>query len=115
MELLAANQFAFSVAPRHLWVTLEFKNLFLSRYDAGDTSTEIFVSCGYDPDVLGSNRIYTFPRRLRAQIASGRSLTEGPMQQARKPKHIDYNVMPAQQSIAAMQREITYLRQQIEF
>lgn len=28
---------------------------------------------------------------------------------------MDYNTMPAQQSVAAMQREITYLRQQVEF
>lgn len=115
VELLAANPFTFSVTPRHIWFTLEFKNLFLSRYDAGETSTEIFVSCGYDPDILGNNRMYNFPRRLKAQIATGRPLTEGPMQQARKPKRIDYNTMPTQQSVAAMQREITYLRQQVEF
>ena len=59
--------------------------------------------------------MYNFPRRLKAQIATGRPLTEGPMQQARKPKRIDYNTMPTQQSVAAMQREITYLRQQVEF
>ena len=28
---------------------------------------------------------------------------------------MDYNTMPAQQSVAAMQREIAYLRQQVEF
>ena len=32
-----------------------------------------------------------------------------------KPANVDYNTMPAQQSVAAMQREIAYLRQQIEF
>ena len=32
-----------------------------------------------------------------------------------KPAKVDYNTMPAQQSVSAMQREIAYLRQQIEF
>lgn len=32
-----------------------------------------------------------------------------------KPAKVDYNTLPAQQSVSAMQREIAYLRQQIEF
>ena len=115
IEILAANPFTFKVTPRHIWFTLEFKNLFLARFDAGETSMEIFISCGYDPDILGDNRIYGFPRTVRKQLASGKPLTEGPARQADKPERIDYNTMPPQQSVSAMQREITYLRQQVEF
>ena len=115
IEILAANPFTFKVTPRHIWFTLEFKNLFLARFEAGETSMEIFISCGYDPDILGDNRIYSFPRTLRNQLASGKPLTEGPVRQADKPERIDYNTMPPQQSVSAMQREIAYLRQQVEF
>lgn len=115
IEILAANPFTFKVTPRHIWFTLEFKNLFLARFEAGETSMEIFIGCGYDPDILGDNRIYGFPRTVRKQLASGKPLTEGPARQADKPERIDYNTMPPQQSVSAMQREITYLRQQVEF
>ena len=57
IQLLATNPFTFKVEPRHIWFTLEFKNLFLSRYEAGETSMEIFESCGYDPAILGIHRI----------------------------------------------------------
>ena len=116
IQLLAANPFTFKVEPRHIWFTLEFKNLFLARYEAGETSMEIFESCGYDSAILGIHRIYNYPRHLRTQLASGVPLTEGPAnRRLAAPSDVDYNTMPAQQSVAAMQREITYLRQQIDF
>ena len=71
---------------------------------------------GYDISVLGANRVYSFPRRLRNRLNSGKGLIETPCRtKAEMPKNTDYNTMPAQQSVAAMQRELTYLRQQVEF
>ncbi len=72
VELLAANKFTAQVNTRRIFFTLEFKNLFLSLYEQGHTSIEIFMECGY-------------------------------------------NTMPAQLSVSAMQRELIYLRQQVEF
>ena len=115
VQLLAANPFTYKVTPRYIWFTLEFKNLFLARFEAGDTSMDIFESCGYDSSILGKNRIYSFPRRLRDELASG-SLTEGVANRCQEPpQQQDFNTLPAQQSVAAMQREIVYLRQQLEF
>ena len=105
IETLAANQFTAKVNARQIIFTLEFKNIFLSRYEQGDTSVEIFESCGYDTEILGRTRIYGFARRLRELVESGRPLTE----------NTDYNTMPSQLSISAMQRELVYLRQQVDF
>ena len=116
VELLAQNPFTAKVNRRQILFTLEFKNLFLSRYEEGDSSMDIFIDCGYDPDVLGKNRIYGFARRLRETVESGKPLTEDyPNAQAEPPARIDYNTMPSQLSLSAMQRELTYLRQQVEF
>lgn len=116
IEILAANKFTFKVNRRQILFTLEFKNLFLSRYEQGDTSIEIFEDCGYDTNILGRPRIYSFARRLRELAQSGRPLTEDyPNSRAAKPIDTDYNTMPSQISVAAMQRELTYLRQQVEF
>jgi len=116
IELLAANPFTAKVNCRQILFTLDFQNLFLSRYEKGDTSTEIFTDCGYDPDILGQQRIYGFARRLRERVESGRPLTENyGNAKADKPSRIDYNTMPSQISVAAMQRELAYLRQQVDF
>lgn len=116
MKILSENPFTYKIKPRQIWFTLEFKNLFLTRYEAGECSIDIFESCGYSVELLGPNRIHGYPRRLRLELESGRLLTEGSGHEKKeKPKNIDYNTMPAQQSVASMQRELNYLRQQVEF
>ena len=42
IETLAANQYTAKVNARQIIFTLEFKNIFLSRYEQGDTSVEIY-------------------------------------------------------------------------
>lgn len=116
VEILKANPFTIKVDHRHIWFTLEFQNIFLSRYEAGDTETEIFTCLGYDISILGPNRVYGFPRRLYDRLGSGRELTEyNGNPKAPEPLNVDYNTMPSQQAVSSMQRELTYLRQQVEF
>lgn len=116
IDSLASNKFTAKVNRHQIIFTLEFKNLFLSRYEQGDTSIEIFEDCGYDINILGRHRVYGFARRLRELVESGRPLTEDyPNARATKPVNTDYNTMPSHLSVAAMQRELTYLRQQVEF
>jgi len=116
MESLAANPFTYKITVLRISYTLEFKNLFLAQYEKGEAIKDIFTELGYDTTILGNNRIYGFANRLLEQIETGGMLTEeATNSQQKKPVNTDYNTMPAQQSIAAMQREITYLRQQLEF
>lgn len=116
MEILAANPFTYKVSALRISYTLEFKNIFLSRFEAGEPVKEIFSSLGYDLSILGENRMYTFARRISKQAEAGQMPTEEPSRtRLEKPLHVDYNTMPPQQSVAAMQREIAYLRQQVEF
>ena len=117
IAILAANPFTYKVNALRITYTLEFKNLFLSRYEARDnTIIEIFESFGYDEKILGHSRMYAFACRLANQAEAGKIFSEAPPSvKHEKPINVDYNTMPAQQSIAAMQREIAYLRQQLEF
>lgn len=116
IAVLTANPFTSKVDFYHIWFTLEFQNLFLARYESGETSHEIFTGLGYDVDILGENRVYGFPRRLKKRIESGQGLTEtAGNTKLSEPQNVDYNTMPVQQSVSSMQRELKYLRQQVEF
>lgn len=116
MEALAANPFTLNVTVYRISYTLEFKNLFLSHYENGETVRDIFRTLGYDPETLGDSRIYSFAHALLNKVEAGEPLTEGPARKpVEKPVNTDYNTMPSQQSVASMQRELTYLRQQVEF
>lgn len=116
IEVLASNPFTSKVDFYHIQFTLEFQNIFLARYEAGESGMEIFMDLGYDPDILGKNRIYNYYRVLKARLERGQSLTERHGNaKIQKPQNTDYNTMPSQQSVAAMQRELAYLRQQVDF
>jgi len=116
IKQLAENKFTSKVDYHHIWFTLEFQNLFLARYEKGESSVEIFTSMGYDVSVLGENRVYGFARRLKKRLESGRGLTEvHGNAKVEEPEKVDFNTLPAQQSVASMQRELRYLRQQVEF
>lgn len=116
VEQLASNPFTLRVSPRTISFTLEFKNLFLSHYENDESAKDIFRKLGYDPEILGKSRIFGFTSRLMSQVEAGKPLTEGYAHAtSEKPQNIDYNTMPVQQSVASMQRELTYLRQQVEF
>lgn len=118
VKQLASNPFTYRVSACQISYTLEFKlefkNLFLARYEAGESVREIFQSLGYDTEILGESRIYCFAHQLVKRAEEGQLMREGPpSRRERKPTDIDYNTMPSQQSIAAMQREIAYLRQHL--
>jgi len=117
VAILAANPFTYKVNALRISYTLEFKNLFLSRYELGDsTVVEIFASLGYDVKILGNDRMHNFAYRLTKQAEAGEIPAETHISSKQdKPVNVDYNTMPSQQSISAMQREIAYLRQQLEF
>ena len=116
IDLLAANPFTLNVTCYRISYTLEFKNLFLSHHENGETVRDIFSTLGYDPEVLGDSRMYSFAHSLLNKVEAGEPLTEGPAHKhVEKPVNTDYNAMPSQQSVASMQRELTYLRQQVEF
>ena len=116
LEILANNPYTSKVDWHHIWFTLEFQNIFLTRYEQGESSSEIFESLGYDIEILGRYRIYNYPRSLYSRLEKGLALTETPGRtKVEAPTNVDYNTMPAQQSVASMQRELKYLRQQVEF
>ena len=116
MKVLSANPFTYKVSAIYIHYTLEFKNLFLAHYEAGEPVKDIFAAFGYDPAILGDNRMYAFARRISKQAKEGKVPTEDSSSvKIQKPAKVDYNTLPAQQSVSAMQREIAYLRQQIEF
>lgn len=116
VEVLAANPFTRNVTVYRISYTLEFKNLFLARYEGGESVRDIFNDLGYDVSVLGDSRVYSFSNDLLKRVEAGEVLAEdSPKKELEKPVNVDYNTMPSQQSVAAMQREIAYLRQQLEF
>ena len=116
IAILAANQFTYNVTASQILYTLEFKNIFLARYEAGEGAKEIFESLGYDTVILGNSRIYDFAHRLTRQASKHNLLSETSFESAgAMPGTENYTTNLSPQSITAMQMELAYLRQQVDF
>jgi hypothetical protein len=54
---LQANQYTEYVSSKSIRFTDAFKHLFWDRYVDGARPVDIFIECGYDPEVIGQSRI----------------------------------------------------------
>ena len=112
MALLKENPYTHEVRARQISFTAEFKRIFWVRYQAGEYIPGIFESLGYDPEVLGIARMYSLASNLRKCVAEGREFTSGYTNRAKSHRRAEKTPAP---DTSAMQHELTYLRQQVEF
>lgn len=65
IEQLKANPYVKHVSDKGITYTEEFKEFFHLKYSDGTGPTEIFRQAGFDPKVLGRDRIDSFRDRIR--------------------------------------------------
>lgn len=70
-EMLRQNPYVESVEPARIIYTEEFKVYYVKNYLEGKKPTEIFISAGFDPSVLGNKRIERASARWRKLYADG--------------------------------------------
>ena len=69
IERLRANPYVADVDEDRIVYTDEFRERFIAERGKGIGPTEIFVSAGFDPEVLGPARIYRASDRWRGRAA----------------------------------------------
>lgn len=62
---LRKNPFVKNVSEKSITYKEEFKELFYQKYLSGETPRQIFKDCGFDPNILGTSRIYGFAERVK--------------------------------------------------
>lgn len=108
--ILRQNPFTYKVTNNTLSFTKEFKERFITAYNAGDTPRQILADHGYDPEMLGDRRIWGISQHLRAQYAeSGSGFSE-----YRRAKKSD-KPLSEKDELKLLRQEVDYLKQEIEF
>lgn len=75
-ELLNKNPYVESVEASRIIYTEAFKVYYVKNYLAGKKPTEIFVSAGFDPSILGNKRIERASARWRKLYADGQLIID---------------------------------------
>ena len=117
IRILKENPNTASVTQSRLSVTLEAKKTILELYQAGWTFRRIVEDLGYDPKMLGEQRMKNMVRNVRREADSRIGLHEGYLRTAgtrmddEEIEQLDCN--PA--SYAKLKNEVVYLRKEVEF
>lgn len=114
-KILRGNRYTAYVSSSTIRFTLEFKQYYWEQSQQGTLPSRIFQDAGYDVDLLGQPRIKNFAKRVREEANSRDGLHEGYCIHQKHPNPLDYGQMAPEEAQAAMQTELLYLRQELEF
>ena len=112
------NLYTYKITKSCIKFTDDFKNTFWKMYIDDVPIKEIFARLGYDPEILGTKRIEGFVYHLRKEKLSDEQRNQSANRTARvkrPPQDTKYSEMQSQDAIRAMEAELTYLRQEVEF
>ena len=117
IQELSKNPYTLSVTGNRLSVTLAAKEKILELFNEGRSRRQIMAELGYDPDLLGDDRVKNIIRSTRRESESAQGLHEGYSRAAKK--HLDKEEIEqldeSASSYAKLKNEVIYLRQEVEF
>ena len=112
LELLQ-NRFTRSVTGHTLKFTDEFNDLFMARHEQGVRPSTIFRDCGYRLELIGHKRVENYYGRLKNTLMYKDKKVQEYLIKDRVKS--EYSALPPLKAIEAMQTELTYLRQEVDF
>lgn len=118
MIVLSSNKYTANVTESQIKFTDDFKDDFWRLYLTGMSVKSIFITLGYDPDLLGTKRTDGFVYNLRKRFLTDEQRYNSQARTCitkRPPTEIDYSQMHSTDAMRAMQTELQYLRQEVDF
>lgn len=117
IKVLSENPYTLKLTPTRLSLTLEAKYFIAEQARQGVHPKEIIANLGYDPAMLGKDRIHNMVRSVMINVEKGQGLHEGYLRKARKRlddtaiEGLDCNAV----AYAKLKNEVIYLRKEVEF
>lgn len=113
IEQLKQNPYTYSVTKKSISFTKEFKELFYQRHKEGMSLRDTTISLGYDPDVLGKERIEGISGLLNKAMREYGRFQDGSRSQYSVLDDEDLEV--TKENLHRLQHEIQLLKQELEF
>ena len=118
ITLLEKNIYNYKVNESMIKFTDDFRDDFWRLYLTDMSVKEIFRTLGYDPELLGTKRIDGFVYNLRKERLTDEQRLNSISRTSkvrRPPSDTKYSDMKSKEAIKAMEIELAYLRQEIDF
>lgn len=119
VEILGANKYTKRVTVASISYTTAFKEAFWDLSLQGCTGTAAFRKLGYDPEILGFERIHNTTKRIRRAAQTPKGLCEDSRCGVKVKRmgfaEADMEGLSQEEAAKRMQHEIIYLQQQMAF
>ena len=113
--ILMSNPYTLRVSEHQIKFTLEFKRFILNELNKpGITVKKAMINAGYDPDILGTDRINGIVRGIRKQAASPKGLHETGASKSKLAEQ-DLSKKRTSAAIQELQRELLKTQQELAF
>lgn len=116
-RILKENPNTAKLTENRISLTLDAKQTILELNQNGLTPREIIIQLGYNPEILGKNRMRNMVRNVLRDVASEQGLHEGYLRTART--RMDDETIEKLEcnsaSYAKLKNEVIYLRKEVEF
>lgn len=113
VRVMAENPYTLHVSTTQITFTTAFKEEFWRRYQEGDTPRTIMYDLGYDPQMLGRNRLSGIQNVVCKQAVSKEGFHERP--QRRNVETSGESGGTTQAQLRQMQHRLKYLEQEVKF
>lgn len=110
---LSENPYTYKVTSTTIKFTVEFKKLFYEMKSKGMAIRDIFISLGYDPDILGPSRMEGVSYKLNKAMRERGYFWEG--------THPHSSILdgecpePTAENFQRMFHELQFMKQEIDF
>ena len=110
MDIIRQNPYVISVSSSRIIYSLAFKKFAVAQAEQGLKSPEIFVKAGFDPEILGTSRMYAAIKKFKKEAAS----PEGLRETSSKTRE-QYDKKHTKVALRELQKKVVHLEQQLEF
>ena len=110
VRILAENKYTRRVGRKSISFTPAFRREFCRLRTAGLPNREIFRQCGYDPKMIGRDRMASV-----ARVIKGKNPEDFPDKPLPKSKIRDFDETSDKRAMRQMQLEMKRMHQEIEF
>ena len=118
-QLLRKNPYVYAITGSRIQLTKEFKEIFLTAYNEGQSPRQILEDHGFDINIIGEHRIWSISQHIRDEYKKYGEFHEGYTQ-----RRSGFNTVTAsnqnqplsdKEAIKQLEHKVDYLTQEMEF
>ncbi len=119
MDIIRQNPYVISVSPSRIIYSLAFKKWAVQQAALGMKSTDIFIQAGFDPDILGTSRMYAAVKKFKKEASSPEGLHQSTIktreQKMEEFAKEEFDKKHTKVALRELQKKVVHLEQQLEF